>query len=65
MSGPALVPLDEARKELGLGRTTAYALAREDGQLVDGVPIFRIRNRYFANRAQLDKFISGEMRGQP
>ena len=59
---PALVPLDTARAELGIGRTTAYLLAKEHGQLAAGLPLFRIRGRWYANRAQLDRFIAGESR---
>lgn len=58
----ALVPLDEARSELGIGRTTAYLLAKERGELHPGLPLFRIRGRWYANRAQLDRFKAGETR---
>lgn len=58
----ALVPLDVARTELGLGRTTAYLLARETGELLPGVPLFRIRGRWYANRAQLERFKAGDIR---
>jgi hypothetical protein len=60
VTGPALVPLDAARAELGIGRTTAYLLAKEAGELAPGLPLFRIRGRWYANRAQLDRFKSGE-----
>lgn len=59
---PALVPLDAARAELGIGRTTAYLLAKEHGELVPGVPVFRIRGTWKVNRAQLDRFKAGESR---
>lgn len=62
MTAPALVPLDEARAELGIGRTTAYLLAKEQGELLPGLPLFRIRGRWYANRAQLDRIIAGESR---
>lgn len=62
MTGPALVPLDEARSELGLGLTTAYKLAKEAGELAPGVPVFRIRGTWKVNRAQLDRFIAGAVR---
>jgi hypothetical protein len=57
---PALVPLDKARLELGIGRNVAYLLAKEQGELAPGVPVFRIRGTWKVSRAQLDRFIAGE-----
>ncbi len=62
MTAPALVPLNDARTELGLGLTTAYKLAKEAGELVPGVPVFRIRGTWKVSRAQLDRFIAGDIR---
>ena len=52
-AGPALVPLTEAARVLGIGRTTAYKLAKS-GQLCPGLPVFRIAGLKVC-RAQLDK----------
>ncbi len=62
MTGPALVPLDQARTELGIGRTTAYLLAKERCELMPGLPVFRIRGSWKVSRAQLDRIIRGEVR---
>lgn len=59
MTGPALIPLDAARLELGIGRNVAYLLAKEQGELAPGVPVFRIRGCWKVNRAQLDRFKAG------
>lgn len=58
----ALVPLDAARSELGIGRTTAYLQAKEHGELMPGLPLFRIRGRWYACRAQLERIKAGEIR---
>lgn len=57
---PALAPLAHAAKVLGIGLTTAYKLANEQGQLAPGVPVFRIRGCWKVRVAQLERFVSGE-----
>jgi len=37
--------VEEAARALGVGRTTAYLLAREQGRLCDGVPVLRVGSR--------------------
>lgn len=56
MTAPALVRLPDACKELGIKKTTSYVLVRT-GELVPGVPVFRIASRWYVTRTQLDRFI--------
>ena len=53
---PALVPLSEAMRVLGLPRTTAYKLAKS-GQLCPGLPVFYIGG-YKVTRAQLSRVVN-------
>ena len=53
---PALVPLSEAMRVLGLPRTTAYRLAKT-GQLCPGLPVFYIGG-YKVTRAQLSRVVN-------
>ena len=55
-AGPALVPLTEAARVLGIGRTTAYELAKT-GWLCPGLPVFPIAGLKVC-KAQLDKIRS-------
>lgn len=57
----ALVPLDHARKELGIGRSSAYMLARDKGELMMGLPVFRIGGVWKVSRAQLDRIVAGDI----
>lgn len=56
-AGPALVPLLEAARVLGIGRTTAYAL-KDTGWLIPGaLPVFNIAG-WKVCRAQLDRIVA-------
>lgn len=54
MTAPALVPLNVAADELGIGRTLAYKLVAT-GQIAAGVPVFRIGSKWMVTRHQLDR----------
>lgn len=56
----ALVPLDHARKELGIGRSSAYILAKT-GELMPGLPVYRIGGVWKVSRAQLERVIAGDI----
>ena len=55
MTAPALVPLAEACRELGISRDTGYELVKNYGQLAPGLPVFRLGG-WKVTRAQLDRF---------
>ena len=54
---PALVPLSEAMRVLGLPRTTAYKLARTGWLIPDALPVFYIGG-YKVTRAQLSRVVN-------
>ena len=54
----ATVSLAEAAKYLGIGRTTAYEVAKT-GELIPGVPVIRIASRYVVPRAKLIAAVEG------
>ena len=58
---PALVPITEAAKELGIGRDLAYRLARETGELLPGLPVLRIGSLLKVTRAQLTRICEGDI----
>ena len=55
-AGPALVPLTEAARVLGIGRTTAYALAKTGWLIPGAVPVFHIAG-WKVCRAQLERVL--------
>lgn len=55
------VSVEEAAKELGIGRGLAYQSARTTGQIA-GVPVLRVGRRMLIARAALDRVLAGNAR---
>ncbi len=49
--------LTEAAERLRISRRTAYRLAKAHGELVPGVPVFRVASLWRVSRRQLEAFI--------
>lgn len=56
---PALVSVDEAALAIGISPRTARRLVKATGELVPGVPAFRIGGRIKFHRVQLEDFVAG------
>ncbi len=57
LEAPRAVPLKEAIREIGIGLTKGYALAQA-GEFP--ARCFRVGNKYFVSRADLDRLIDGD-----
>lgn len=53
------VSLEQSAAYLGIGRNTAYTLARRDGELMPGVPVLRIASRWRVPRSKLIAAVEG------
>jgi len=52
----------EAARRIGIGRTTAYRLAREKGELLPGVPVIQVGPRLLVSKARLHAALDDPVR---
>lgn len=62
---PQTFSLTEAAAILGIGRSTAYRLARETGQLTDGLPVIWIGSMPKISRILLDRLLGASTPSAP
>lgn len=58
---PATVDIPQAAELLGIGRSVAYELAAQKGELTDGVPVLRIGFRYRVPTAALERVLGVDL----
>jgi Helix-turn-helix domain len=58
--GRRTISVAQAARELGIGRSLAYELARTTGCL-GGVPVVRLGRRIVVPRSALDRVLAGEI----
>jgi hypothetical protein len=66
VAGGVLVPLEEAARKVGIGKNTAYRLAKTGWLIPDVLPVINV-NGNKVHRAQLERFLAGDgpERGAP
>ncbi len=60
---PSTLSVQEAADMLGISGRTAYRLAETRGELVPGVPVFRVASLWKVSKHQLEAFIGSGGRG--
>jgi hypothetical protein len=58
---PTTVDVVRAGELLGIGRSAAYSLAKNDGQLLDDVPVLHVGHRYRVPVAALERVLGIEL----
>ena len=61
---PATVSIQRAAEMIGIGRSLVYELARR-GELLPGVPVYRVGRRYVVPLAPLRRALGASDEGAP